>query len=436
MAPAPPSNPTLISDFSGSSTPSFPAGFDALWNGDVAYHIDGSGHFVPVSPTWASFQYKTPITRDAGNIYYILEFSSLPAVPDLQLMQLSTAGLWAGGDPSASVLLRWSRDSADFQLTSFSGGSFTFRDGADEVDVAGTIGPGFKIAITTDATSFSIWVSTDGGTVWQNVGDWIDGGSFLSGSIYAGNECAGSGVIDAMWFGAFTDPTPTITAGTLAASASGTTTTVTLPSHQADDILLVGAMYQAGANLTISSGQGWAPVTGYPENNANESTAWWWKRATSSSEPNPVVTSSSAASTSNGRYATAFRIRGCATTGTPFEDPTSAGPSLDTTPDSSAIDTIGDNRLAAAFALLDDDNTVSSGFPPSGWDTVTNQSSTTGGDHRILAMSKKIPSPANVPAAVFATMSASDYWKSLTLAFVPPSLAPASVEAWNVIPIN
>lgn len=226
---------------------------------------------------------------------------------------------------------------------------------------------------------------------------------------------------------------PSILWGTIAASVDASapyTVTGTLPSHQTDDILIACAAQNDASDLTCGT-SGWATMAP-AQNNGSFSTAWFWKRATSGAETAPVITSSRTGGTTSGIYVTCARIRDCIVTGTPFEDATLAGaPTTDTTPDSSLITTTGPNRLAVAVALIDDNNTISN-YPPALWSAGVNTSSATGGDSACVAISRGIPSAGDVSAVAICTQSASDYWKTLTLAFIPEPVASASrLKRWN-----
>lgn len=213
---------------------------------------------------------------------------------------------------------------------------------------------------------------------------------------------------------------PTIVVGTLAASADTSapfTVTCTLPTHQTDDILVVVAGKNNAADLTIDAG--WNTIV-TSQNSANYSNAWWWKRATSGAETNPTVTSSTTGNaTTAGIFATAFRIRGCITTGTPFEGGTVTGaPTTSTTPTTGAVTTQGFQRLVVSFVSADDNPTLT-GFPLSGWGSVTAQTTTVGGDHSIIAMSQTQASPTTTSVGTVTTFGAAAYWRQLTLAFIP-----------------
>jgi len=209
---------------------------------------------------------------------------------------------------------------------------------------------------------------------------------------------------------------PTITATTPTYS-TGNTNTPPLQTHAANDILVVAAL-QGVANPTLTCGtSGWAAITTAPTTNGFVGTHFFWKRATSAAETNPTVSSDQ---TTN-FYATTYVVSGCIATGTPFEDATIAGsPTFNTTPASAAIDTTGTERLALCIALIEDNN-VRTDYPPATWDGVQDYGTDSGTDFSVVAISKQVATASTVTAVNACTQDASDYWQSLTLAFIPAS---------------
>lgn len=299
------------------------------------------------------------------------------------------------------------------------------------------VGDDIALQILPDKT-MSLWRKPSGGS-WAQIGSTIIDGLYTSGVI--GNETFLSAerwdaveVREVLTSGI--QLTPTITWGSIVASvdaAAPFTVTGALPTHAAGDILIACACKNDASALTCAT-SGWASIVA-AENNANLSTAWFWKRATSSAETAPVITSSTAGSTSTGIYVTCARIRGCIATGTPFEDATLNGsPTNTTTPVSSLITTTGTKRLVLAVAQIDDNNAISSGYPPADWTGVANTGSDTGGDAKTLAIVTPAEVAEDVPAANIGVQAASDYWKTLTLAFIPPaapSATPSRFKRWN-----
>lgn len=290
-------------------------------------------------------------------------------------------------------------------------------------------GDDLALQILPDKT-MALFHRPSGGS-WTQIGATIIDGLYTSGVIAVENYIVGQ-----QWdavevrevLASSIQLTPTITWGSIVAStdsAAPYTVTGTLPTHQAGDILIACAAYNSASNLTCGT-SGWAEIVA-AQNNANFSTGWFWKRATSSAETAPVITSSAAGSTSNGIYVTCARIRGCVASGTPFEDATLNGtPTNTNTPVSSLITTTGAKRLAVAIAQIDDNNTISSGYPPADWATGVNSGSDTGGDSKCLAIAKAADAAGDVAAVNIGVQAASNYWKTLTLAFIPPDLAVSS----------
>jgi hypothetical protein len=221
-------------------------------------------------------------------------------------------------------------------------------------------------------------------------------------------------------------PWPVI-AGALAAFASGTTITTTIPAGaETDDIMVLAQM--ANGSTTFSTPTDWTILGTSIESNSNQSSEWYWKRH-DGSESDPASTTSATMSGTLGGYGRIYIFRGALTSADPFEDVTMAGsPTTDNNPDTAAIDTTGVNRLVASLLVVDDDNSWSSGNPPSGWSNLGNRvTSTTGGDCMMDALGRTEVSATSVGAATIGTMSAADYWRSITFA-LKPNVAGVSVD--------
>jgi hypothetical protein len=214
-------------------------------------------------------------------------------------------------------------------------------------------------------------------------------------------------------------------AGSLNSANGGTTIIGVLPGGTlANDVAVLECMANVGATFTVTAG--WDPVPGSTAiNSANQSTAWFWKRL-AGGDTNPTATSSVAGSSSNGLYARVYVFRGCVTTGSPFESVSNAGtPTNSTTPQSSAITTTDVDRLAVSFLLVDNDNVWSSGMPPASWANMGGRlASTIGGDCMSDAISRTVPTATTIAAATIGTKDLTDYWRSLSFAFIPESGAP------------
>lgn len=200
----------------------------------------------------------------------------------------------------------------------------------------------------------------------------------------------------------------------------GATISPALPaSTAANDVGYLAAMTNAANTFPAISG--WTKM-GTLINSANQSTDWYWRRFTGSGDAPAAFTiaGGTALSTTNGLYGRVYVYRGAITTGTPHEAVANAGtPTSSTTPQSSAVTTLGADRLVVHLLCVDDDNTWSSGHPPAGY---TNNGpllvSGTGGDAMMDGCS--IPrAAAGLEAAVTIGTMLADFWRSLSFAIIP-----------------
>lgn len=397
------------------------AGF---WTGQPSLRVLSNQAAGPASDSWSDSYSNSSVDIGSNGIEIIWRNIALGG----------SAGTWTynhvfgapGGSPS-SYWVRWSPQAGYYYAVGkMVSGSFTtlFSDTVQAVN-----GDDVCLQILPDGT-ITLWRKPSGGS-WEQIGSGATDTTYTSGVVALESAMNGDrwdSVEVRQVPGAAGPVAPSITFETIAASTDATapyTVTPTLPAHDVGDILFVSACKNNAAALTCST-SGWQEVVS-AENDANFSSAWFWKRAESSSESNPVITSSTAGSTSAGIYAVAAKISGCIETGTPFEDATLNGtPTLTTTPVSSLITTTGEKRLAVAVAAIDDNNTISSGYPPATWSAKADTGSNTGGDAKFLAISKTVDSAGDVSAVNIGVQSASDYWKTLTLAFIPIPVASSS----------
>jgi cellulose synthase/poly-beta-1,6-N-acetylglucosamine synthase-like glycosyltransferase/transposase-like protein len=204
-----------------------------------------------------------------------------------------------------------------------------------------------------------------------------------------------------------------VSAGSIIADTTGGgSVTPTMPSHLADDILIVSAQ-NTGGDTPVTSTTGWqtiATVTGTSD------ARWFWKRATGAGTAGPTITTSN-----TDLFAIGYVIRGAITTGTPFEATKTAGDNTtaSTTPTTSSLTTLGGNRLVITFVNHDDDTTFSSGNPPSGWTADSNVTSASGTQVGFNVISKTQASAGVVSQATVGTLAASELWASTTFAFKP-----------------
>lgn len=223
-----------------------------------------------------------------------------------------------------------------------------------------------------------------------------------------------------------------VQAGDLFASASGTTIVPVIPPlAETNDIMVMAAMKNGSS--TFSTPTDWTVLGTKIESDANQSTAWFWKRH-DGSESNPSTTVATNSSTDGG-YGRIYLFRDCDTAADPFEDTGNAGsPTNSTTPQTSAIDPSAVPKLAVSIVSVDDDNTWSSGMPPTNWTNIGERvSSTTGGDCMMDAIGQMLYSTGSVAAATIGTQSASDYWRSLTFLLTGATVGASGVTVDGAI---
>ena len=363
---ASPSSIALYSDFAGGAGSPFPSGWEqGLYSGESGWQLDGSGNMVGSASGWRSAATASGFTRGATSGGIVVEFSTIPTAGQITVAFLPTVKTM---DAVSGYQFRWD-PGVDFQMMRRDAGGTTYLDGADETAVTGTIASGFKIALMADSSGVTAYVSTDGGSNWQQLATSTD--TTHTGTLYGGIESntsgsAGSPKVTNVWLGLNGSGAPaTITAGAIASAFSGTAVAPTVPTHVTGDVLVVVASKNDAATLSLS---GWTAI-GTPENNANLSTGAWYKIAASGAET-ASVSSSTAASATAGLYAQAFVADG--TLYGAIEDGTWNGsPTTSTTPASSTITTTQDDGLGLAVALIDAGGGYASGLPPAGWTTLS-----------------------------------------------------------------
>lgn len=211
--------------------------------------------------------------------------------------------------------------------------------------------------------------------------------------------------------------------GSIAAVTTGDLT-VTLPAHQADDILVVTVLTQventAGTAAETPTPSGWTKSQGYKDDDLEASL--FWKRAASGSETNPVFTRGSGWDTGNDTFygGRAYVIRGADTNDPPWDELDWTTPYVDANQAFDAVTVSGSERMVVQFYLSLDD--LSAGAAPSGWTAGTQVTSTTGTDGGFQTFRKD-----NVSTSTGADASAAaaqpGYW------FVGISFKPVAAAA-------
>lgn len=172
---------------------------------------------------------------------------------------------------------------------------------------------------------------------------------------------------------------PTLEAAGSTAAVTTGSLTVTLPAHQADDILVVTTIdwvpNTAGAAAIPGTPAGWSVMVAglnvSPGGQVDGHIRIYWKRATSSSEADPVFTRGSGWDTGTdtcfaGR---AYVIRGANTFDvTPWDDAQNAGFYTTANQAIPALVVDGPDRLAMVFVGVTDNTAINAA--PTGWTSV------------------------------------------------------------------
>ena len=194
------------------------------------------------------------------------------------------------------------------------------------------------------------------------------------------------------------------------ATATGVTTgvpSITIPTHQADDILLVCSIFwgpnTANDAAQIPTPSGWTLLgtqTGQPA--AADRDGWlacFWRRATGAGH---TVTMARGASWDTGNdtcfNGRAYVIRGCRTVGDPWDDETSSGPHTAANQAFPAVTVSGAERTVIIFGLSTDNAAFA--MTSSGWTDGTEDDDTGGTDSAFQTVRK-----SNVSASTSADTS-------------------------------
>lgn len=147
--------------------------------------------------------------------------------------------------------------------------------------------------------------------------------------------------------------------------------------------------------------------------------AWAWKRC-DGTEDATTITVGNLPGGGLGNYARIYVFRGCITTGNPYEAQTSTSGS-GTSYSSSAIVTLGTDRLAICLVGIGDDDKTLAGMTGSNvtWGmTVSQFASGTGLDYTIACEDADVAAPTSVTAGS-ESYSGSELWGTFTFALIP-----------------
>jgi hypothetical protein len=240
-------------------------------------------------------------------------------------------------------------------------------------------------------------------TVWWTQSATVVIGPPVSGG---GGTTGGGGVI------------PTFVRAGDSNAVQATSITVTLPPHSANDVFVIPVL--DGSGQVISCPTGWSEIGPQVSDSVNLTASFWWSRATTGSETNPQF---SVPVSADCLYAGGvIVITNAITSGNPFEDVTITAVSSTTTPQTSAIDTTGANRLGIALMCQDNNLTPWNGHPPSGWTNMYNaadSSTGVGADARVAAMYRGQASAGTIAAVTVGTLNSAEEAATATFAVKP-----------------
>jgi hypothetical protein len=228
--------------------------------------------------------------------------------------------------------------------------------------------------------------------------------------------------------------TVTLTLGTPNQGTTGATS-YTQASHQTDDILMLGTETNVTAGLSDpTTPTGCVDVTGSPRTQGSNVTCntTWWKRAASGAESNFSVPA-----TSDHQVGIPFRLRGCITSGDPWEVISNDGQATGTTgriydpSGGNSLTTISDDNLVV-YVLCCSTDTTSDNFAgaittaPTGltsW-TIHDQHFTTNGNGGGMLVASGIKATAGVVGPLNWTFTTTGAFSGFCMAFPEGAATP------------
>lgn len=228
---------------------------------------------------------------------------------------------------------------------------------------------------------------------------------------------------------------PTLQAQGATSAVTSGAPAVTIPTHQADDILVVAASYwgpnTAGDAAQIPTPSGWTLLgtqVGQPAAaNRDGWLAWFWKRATGAGTTVTLTTGASWDSGTDTNYgARAYVIRGCVTTGNPWDAAATAGPHTTANQAFPAVTVSGTERMVVIFGNMEDNATFA--MTSSGWTTGTVDNDPAGTDCSFQTARKDNVSSSTSADTATVSAPAQGAYAYMGVSFKPPLVA-ALLEA-------
>jgi len=233
--------------------------------------------------------------------------------------------------------------------------------------------------------------------------------------------------------------------GALAAVAVTGPVSPTIPTHQADDILLLSVVVWAPDTVpsvdTIPTPSGWTLLGSQVQQPAGTADGWmglFWKRATDGTTTvSPAAGANWDLGIGSGVHAARVDvIRGCITTGTPFDTVTQTGPHTTANQATPTLTVLGTERLGICMGLEQDNLTfiTSTVFTADGWTGGTATTTAIGSDAQMkrhyidgVSANKGPYTPSTTAPAVSTTQTAYAIWM---FAAVPPAAAVAGRKVY------
>ena len=210
------------------------------------------------------------------------------------------------------------------------------------------------------------------------------------------------------------------------ATATGVTTgapSITIPTHQANDILVVCAIAwvpnTVGDAAEIPTPSGWALI-GTQVKTVDGLLAWFWVRAAGAGT---TVTLTRGASWDTGTdtcfNGRAYVVRGCITTGNPWDAVASAGPYTTANQVFAAVTVSGAERMVVQFGNSTDNAAFA--MTSTGWTIGTEDDDTGGTDSAFQTARKDNVSSSTAADAATVAAPAQGIYGFMGISFIPPA---------------
>lgn len=214
--------------------------------------------------------------------------------------------------------------------------------------------------------------------------------------------------------------------GTIATGVTTGVPSITIPTHQADDILVVSAIAwvpnTAGDAAQIPTPSGWnllGTQVGQPAGTRDGWIAHFWRRATGAGH---TVTMTRGASWDTGTdtcfNGRAYVVRGCITTGDPWDAVATSGPHTAANQAFPAVTVSGEERTVIQFGGVTDNLAFS--MAATGWTTGTEANDNGGTDSAFQTARKDNVSSSTSADTATVTAPAAGAYGFLGVSFKPP----------------